>query len=125
MSSADANSSTTNGISPDSRAGAAQEMPEELRSDVRLLGELLGVVIAEAGGADLLDDVEALRGAAIAAYGESGTDAFERAEEIVAGFSLERAEAVARAFTAYFHLANLAEEHHRLRVLRSREDVPS
>src|SRR5207245_517532 len=32
-----------------------------------------------------------------------------------------RAEEVARAFTVYFHLVNLAEEHHRARGLRERD----
>ncbi len=112
-------------IASGSRAGAAEEMPAELRNDVRLLGELLGVVLAEASGPDLLDDVEDLRALTIQAYAESGTDAITRAEELVESFSLDRAEAVARAFTAYFHLVNLAEEYHRVRVLRSREDLPS
>jgi len=43
------------------------------------------------------------------------------AERLVASWSVERAEQVARAFTCYFHLANLAEERHRERVLRERE----
>jgi len=53
------------------------------------------------------------------------TDEFERrTEKIVGSWSLERAEQVARAFTCYFHLVNLAEEHHRARVLRERDRDP-
>src|SRR6266487_2160644 len=44
-----------------------------------------------------------------------------RAVELVAGFDLERAELVARAFTVYFQLVNLAEEQHRARTLRERD----
>src|SRR5690625_3537740 len=126
MTSAQATTPTpAHAIASGSRSGAAEDMPEELRGDVRLLGDLLGVVLAESGGSDLLDDVEALRSLAIEAYAESDSDAIERAEDLVETFTLERAEAVARAFTTYFHLVNLAEEYHRVRVLRSREDVPS
>src|SRR5690606_21267421 len=35
-----------------------------------------------------------------------------------------RAEEVARAFTCYFHLSNLAEEYHRVRVLAERDRAP-
>ncbi len=35
--------------------------------------------------------------------------------------TLDQAERVARAFTVLFHLVNLAEERHRVRVLRSRD----
>ncbi|RHA40079.1 phosphoenolpyruvate carboxylase [Cellulomonas rhizosphaerae] len=100
---------------------ASHEIPEPLRNDVRVLGEFLGRVLAEAGGDDLLADVEALRELAIHAHTEPTSDALARAEELVAGFTLERAEQVARAFTCYFHLANAAEEYHRIRVLRDRE----
>jgi phosphoenolpyruvate carboxylase len=105
------------------RETARQEIPPALRRDVRLLGELLGKVIADSGGADLLRDVEKLRGLAIRAR-ESGS--YERqAENLVASWPLERSEMVARAFTCYFHLANLAEEHHRARVLRERDRGPA
>ena len=95
-----------------------------LREDVRLLGALLGQIVAETGGADLYDDVERLRRAVRDARQRGdrrgGRDAGE-AQRIVAGFSLERAEDVARAFAVLFHLVNLAEERHRVRVLRSRD----
>jgi phosphoenolpyruvate carboxylase len=97
-----------------------------MRRDVRLLGEILGQVISESGGKDLLDDVEDLRHRVIAARrlemgdGE-GSAADEEIAELVASWPLARAEAVARAFTVYFHLANLAEEHQRIRSLRERD----
>lgn len=102
------------------RSSAAPEMPEKLRKDVRMLGELLGTVLVEAVGEDLLADVERLRGLTIEAYG-GDEDALARAEELVESVTLERAEELARAFTCYFHLANTAEEYHRVRSLRARD----
>jgi phosphoenolpyruvate carboxylase len=107
---------------PDADRGRARhEMPDELRADVRLLGEVLGRVLTESVGADLLDDVERLRALTISAYEEDGSDAIEAAEALIDTFTVERAEEVARAFSCYFHLVNLAEEHHRVRVLHRRE----
>ncbi|WP_425287287.1 phosphoenolpyruvate carboxylase [Leifsonia stereocauli] len=94
---------------------------DALRSDVSLLGSLLGRILTEAGGPELLHDVESLRGLAIEAYEGDGRVSIEAAEELVESFTPTRAEQVARAFTVYFHLVNLAEEHHRVRVLRSRD----
>jgi phosphoenolpyruvate carboxylase len=101
------------------REAARREIPEPLRRDVSLLGRLLGQVIAEQGGAALLQDVERLRRLVIKARGSARHERL--AERLVASWSVERAEQVARAFTCYFHLANLAEEHHRARVLRERD----
>ena len=109
-----------------------QSAPPSMRRDVRLLGDILGQVIAESGGPGLLEDVERLRHAAIEARRDgsspdAGLDeaAAERADDdiaaLVASWPLERADAVARAFTVYFHLANLAEEHYRIRTLRERD----
>jgi phosphoenolpyruvate carboxylase len=97
-------------------------MPAPLRRDVRLLGRLLGKVLEEAGGPGLLEDVERLRRATIALRAADGGRREARAEvvELVAGFDLDRAELVARAFTVYFQLVNLAEEQHRVRTLRER-----
>src|SRR6266850_3428915 len=87
-----------------------------------MLGELLGKVISDSGGRALLRDVERLRGLVIRARADGR---FERdAERLVASWPVERAEMVARAFACYFHLANLAEEHHRARVIRERDRGP-
>src|SRR5437867_1226211 len=43
---------------------------------------------------------------------------------MVAALDVERAALVARAFTIYFHLVNLAEERHRVRALRERARGP-
>ncbi|GAB3461683.1 phosphoenolpyruvate carboxylase [Streptomonospora sediminis] len=92
-----------------------------MRGDVRLLGGMLGTVLAESGGEDLLADVERLRRAVIGA--RDGSVGGDEITELVASWPLERAKEVARAFTVYFHLANLAEEHQRIRALRERDDA--
>src|SRR2546421_1072616 len=104
------------------RESARQEMPAPLRGEVRLLGELLGQVLTEFGGPELLQDVEQLRQTVIAAREDD--DQEQAAEQLVASWPLERAEQVARAFACYFHLANLAEERHRARILRERARQP-
>ncbi|WP_036297456.1 phosphoenolpyruvate carboxylase, partial [Microbacterium sp. C448] len=106
------------------RFDAGQELPQSMRADVRMLGALLGQVLRESGAPGLFDDVERLRTATIQAYTDPSPEAFERAEAIVESFSVERADEVARAFTCYFHLVNLAEEHQRVRVLRERDGRP-
>src|SRR5271170_4838741 len=106
------------------------ELPELMRRDVRLLGDILGEVVRDSDpktGPDLLADVERLRHAVIEARYQAREDA-EDAEgagdviaALVASWDLDRAEQVARAFTVYFHLANLAEEHQRIRQLHERD----
>ncbi|WP_026877342.1 phosphoenolpyruvate carboxylase [Jiangella gansuensis] len=112
-----------------SREAARFEMPERLRADVRQLGDALGQVLREYGGDGLLADVEQLRELTIASHHEDQTvadDAASQAEQLVASWTLERADEVARAFTVYFHLVNAAEEYHRVRSLRAgdRADHP-
>jgi phosphoenolpyruvate carboxylase len=136
---------------------------ERLRDDVRLLGELVGEVLREQGGPDLLAAVEQVRTAAIAlrspdappprpsssptvgnqqarASAASGVAAVAAAPTRAGEASTGRDEAaedgllrwaeaqntprllqLARAFSVYFHVINLAEQHHRLRTLRERE----
>src|SRR6266536_3344206 len=107
---------------PAARARLEREQtPATLRRDVRLLGSVLGQVLVEAEGPELLLDVERLRLAAIELRTTTDRQTqLERVVGIVASFDLDRAESVARAFTVYFQLVNLAEEQYRVRTLRER-----
>src|SRR6185437_1198471 len=110
-----------------SRAADRLRVPAAMRRDVRMLGEILGQVIRESEGDDLLADVENLRRRVIAARerhesgNETGRSADDEIAALVTSWPVARADAVARAFTVYFHLANLAEEHQRIRTLRERD----
>ena len=93
-----------------------------MRRDVRLLGDLLGEVIRDSAGPELLDAVEQLRHAVIEArQSENNDKAGDQIADLVSSWSLARAEQVAQAFAVYFHLVNLAEEHQRIRILRERD----
>jgi len=117
----------TDGAAGTGRERDSAELPEPMRRDVRLLGEVLGEIISESDGADLLADVERLRHAVIdarSAADRGSAEAMAAGDEIMAlvsSWSWERAEQVARAFTVYFHLVNLAEEQQRVRTLRLRD----
>jgi phosphoenolpyruvate carboxylase len=86
-----------------------------LRRDVRLLGDLLGRVLVEQEGAGLLEDVEHVRALARAARGGARRDELHGAVEAL---PVERQASVLRAFALYFQLANVAEQHHRVRRRR-------
>jgi phosphoenolpyruvate carboxylase len=92
-----------------------------LRRDVRLLGETLGRVLVEQGGKGLLADEERIRELSRRARATGGAGARSRLAAAVAALPLERQSEVLRAFAMYFQLANLAEQHHRLRRRREYE----
>jgi phosphoenolpyruvate carboxylase len=96
---------------------------DRLRDDVRLLGDLVGAVLREQGGARLFAAVEHVRTAAIALRSAPAPDA--RQEHALLAWverqSTDRLLQIIRAFSVYFHLINLAEQHHRMRILADRE----
>jgi phosphoenolpyruvate carboxylase len=109
-----------------SSTGELKEAP--LRRDVRSLGMLLGEVLKEQSGEDLYDAVEELRRTAIArreadASGNTAAaaDQLQRSLDRVDAHAddLTRAYQLARAFSFYFELINLAETNHRKRRRRS------
>ncbi len=88
-----------------------------LRRDIRLLGTILGTVLVEQEGAWLLELVEHVRRSAQDARSKGPADA----GGLLAAATPGAQALVLRAFGLYFQLANLAEQHHRLR--RRREDA--
>ena len=97
-----------------------------LGREVRLLGALLGQVIAEQAGPELFALVERIRRRTIVlGRGDPGVQAEpdlerERLTTEIAGLDLAHAAAVAKAFTLYFQLLNLAEEREWIRALHTR-----
>jgi phosphoenolpyruvate carboxylase len=78
-----------------------------LRGDVRRLADLLGQTLVRQEGPELLELVEAVRKSVRKGSGE----------EVLANISDEDSVQLARAFSTYFNLANVAEQIHRARVL--------
>jgi phosphoenolpyruvate carboxylase len=89
---------------------------EELRRDVRLLGDTLGRVLVEQEDETLLADVEHVR--ALARAARQGAEGGEL-RDAVESLPLERQASVLRAFALYFTLANVAEQHNRIRRLHA------
>jgi phosphoenolpyruvate carboxylase len=93
-----------------------------LRDDVRLLGELLGETLRRQEGEPLFDQVERVRALA------KDRRSRERDEPLpdgppalaaeLAGLQVDAAVSIARAFAEFLHLANIAEQHHRVRRRR-------
>ena len=87
-----------------------------LREDVHRLGAMVGRMLAEQGGESFFQRVEQVRTASIRRRRE-GRAADDLAESL-AGLDAEEAEALARAFAAYFQAVNTAERVHRIRRRR-------
>jgi len=86
-----------------------------LRRDVRLLGSLLGRVLVEQEGEDFLAAEEHVRAKARRSR-EEGDPSYVR--DAVRELPDEAQAAMLRAFGLYFQLANIAEQHHRIRRRR-------
>src|SRR5919197_3106032 len=89
-----------------------------LRRDIRLLGETLGLVLVEQDGEELLETEERIR--RLSRDARAGAPR-EELTEAVRALDLDAQANVLRAFGLYFQLANLAEQHHRIRRRRAYE----
>lgn len=84
-----------------------------LRDDVRLLGDMLGTTLREDGGDALYEAVESIRRLAVdTRAGRAAPDALTARLDALDGRTLLQ---VARAFSQFLNLANIAEQQHRVR----------
>ncbi|MCX7691718.1 phosphoenolpyruvate carboxylase [Thermoflexus sp.] len=95
---------------------------QPLRRDIHLLGDLLGEVIREQAGLEGFELEEQVR--QLARARRAGAAEAERAlRALLEELTLPELNVIARAFAIFFDLANLAEDRHRVRVLRAREQA--
>ncbi|HEX4146679.1 MAG TPA: phosphoenolpyruvate carboxylase [Pirellulales bacterium] len=91
-----------------------------LRRDVRMLADMLGAIISRLAGPAALEMVEEIRLLARERRG-GAREAEQQLADKIAAFDHDQARTVARAFSIFFDLANIAEDRQRVRVLRERE----
>ncbi|MFB6074893.1 MAG: phosphoenolpyruvate carboxylase [Haloarculaceae archaeon] len=89
----------------------------EINQDVRELGALLGEVLEDQTSTEAFDTVETIRQASIE-YRRGDAETRADMREALDRLAPERQDVVARAFTTYFELINLAEERQRVREIR-------
>ena len=90
-----------------------------LRDDVHDLGGLVGEVVEDQCGAALLQTVEAVRRASLALYAaDAVVSDVEPLRQRVSGRTPGEAQQLARAFSTWFQVVNLAEKVHRVRRRR-------
>ncbi len=106
---------------PDLQIHAESEgISRPLSAHVNLVGSLLGQVIAEQGGDDMLVLVEELRGLCKDAANTNQPALREQAADRIRTLSLEQITWLLRSFTAFFHLVNQAEQQEIARINRER-----
>jgi phosphoenolpyruvate carboxylase len=102
----------------DPTAGDHSTADAALRADIRRLGNQLGNSLVRQHGETLLETVETVRRLARGLRKSGGPDGTTgELTRLLADADAEQAIRLVRAFTMYFHLANVAEQVHRIEDL--------
>src|SRR3954454_4291473 len=96
------------------------EEDARLRTDIRLLGRILGDTVRDQEGADVFDLVERIRQTSIRFHRDDDRPARRELEIILDSMSTSETLRIVRAFSYFSHLANIAEDQNNIRQMRSR-----
>jgi phosphoenolpyruvate carboxylase len=92
----------------------------EVERDVRELGAMVGETLSEQVSGSAFELVESVRTDSIA-YRRGEIESRSELKRRLSNLRTEEADTIARAFTTYFELVNLAEERERVRAVREGE----
>jgi phosphoenolpyruvate carboxylase len=95
---------------------SAKDLP--LRNDIHRLGDLLGQTLIRLGGSKLFETEERVRALCKALRTDHAPADERKLKHLLHGLNLDEAIGVIRAFSVYFQLVNIAEQHHRIRRKR-------
>jgi phosphoenolpyruvate carboxylase len=104
------------------RADEALALEEDarLRTDIRLLGRILGDTVRDQEGAEVFDLVERIRQTSIRFHRDEDRLARRELETILDSMSTSDTVRIVRAFSYFSHLANIAEDQNNIRQMRGR-----
>jgi phosphoenolpyruvate carboxylase len=95
---------------------AAKDLP--LRNDIHRLGDMLGETLKRFGGRKLFETEERVRALCKGLRTHHSPADERKLKRLLHGLNLDEAIGVIRAFSVYFQLVNIAEQHHRIRRKR-------
>jgi phosphoenolpyruvate carboxylase len=98
----------------------ALEEDARLRTDIRLLGRILGDTVRDQEGAEVFDLVERIRQTSIRFHRDEDKLARRELEAILDSMSTSDTVRIVRAFSYFSHLANIAEDQNNIRQMRGR-----
>lgn len=106
---------------PEVRANRVEDAEDaRLRTDIRLLGRILGDTVRDQEGADAFDLVERIRQTSIRFHRDDDKPARRELELILDSMSISQTVRIVRAFSYFSHLANIAEDQNNIRQMRAR-----
>ena len=99
-------------------ASTERKKNERLRADIQTLGRLLGATLKRHGGRELFAVEEKVRALSKSLRAKPDPTREKELLTLLRGLDIDEANGVIRAFSVYFQLVNIAEQHHRIRRRR-------